>query len=138
MTRLYVLLCIVVAAATLAASLILYPQMPEIIPTHWNIQGQIDGHGHKQRRKPRQGQRDGGSAGVCPLDMHALSRRGSHVGPDQVRMEKGWTDGGGNRPCSERACQQNQGLGHQQASGQALTPAFRLASFPFHVPWPMR
>jgi uncharacterized membrane protein len=48
MTRIYVILCIVVAAATLAASLILYPQMPEKIPTHWNIQGEIDGYGHKQ------------------------------------------------------------------------------------------
>lgn len=48
MTRIYVLLCIVVAVATLAASLVLYPQMPEKIPTHWNIQGEIDGYGHKQ------------------------------------------------------------------------------------------
>lgn len=48
MTRIYVLLCVVIVAATLAASLILYPQMPEKIPTHWNIQGQIDAYGPKQ------------------------------------------------------------------------------------------
>ncbi|MCE9526418.1 MAG: DUF1648 domain-containing protein [Planctomycetales bacterium] len=48
MTRIYVILCIVLAVAALAASLILYPQLPEKIPTHWNIQGQIDAYGQKQ------------------------------------------------------------------------------------------
>lgn len=48
MTRIYVILCIVLTVATLAASLILYPQLPEKIPTHWNIQGQIDAYGPKQ------------------------------------------------------------------------------------------
>lgn len=48
MTRIYVILCIVVVVATLAASLILYPQMPEKIPTHWNIHGEIDGYGQKE------------------------------------------------------------------------------------------
>ncbi len=47
MTRIYVILCIVLTVATLAASLILYPQMPEKIPTHWNIQGEIDAYGQK-------------------------------------------------------------------------------------------
>jgi uncharacterized membrane protein len=47
MTRIYVILCIVLTVATLSASLILFPQMPEKIPTHWNIQGEIDGYGQK-------------------------------------------------------------------------------------------
>lgn len=34
-------------AATFAASAVLYPSMPEQIPTHWNIHGQVDGFGHK-------------------------------------------------------------------------------------------
>jgi uncharacterized membrane protein len=33
--------------AALAASLILYPRMPERVPIHWNIQGQADGFAPK-------------------------------------------------------------------------------------------
>lgn len=48
MTRIYVILSIVLTVGALAASLILYPQLPEKIPTHWNIQGEIDGYGQKE------------------------------------------------------------------------------------------
>lgn len=34
-------------AATLAYSLYLFASLPERIPTHWNIQGQVDGWGHR-------------------------------------------------------------------------------------------
>lgn len=47
MTRVYVMLCIVIALAALAASAIIYPGLPEQIPTHWNIQGEIDSYGSK-------------------------------------------------------------------------------------------
>src|SRR5439155_7833750 len=48
MTRLYFALAIAVAALTLAASAAIYPWLADIIPTHWNIHGQIDGYGSKQ------------------------------------------------------------------------------------------
>lgn len=48
MTRTYIIVSIVLTVVALAASLILYPQMPDQIPTHWNIHGQIDGYGSKQ------------------------------------------------------------------------------------------
>ena len=47
MTRLYVILCIALTVGALAVTLLLYPQMPEKIPTHWNIEGKIDGYGDK-------------------------------------------------------------------------------------------
>jgi immunity protein, SdpI family len=47
MTRFYVILSVILTAAALAASLILYPQLPAKIPIHWNIHGQIDGYGDK-------------------------------------------------------------------------------------------
>ncbi|MBQ8604433.1 MAG: SdpI family protein [Oscillospiraceae bacterium] len=33
--------------AALAVLLVAYPSMPEIIPTHWGTDGQVDGTGHK-------------------------------------------------------------------------------------------
>jgi uncharacterized membrane protein len=33
---------------TCACSLLLYPRLPAVIPTHWNIKGEIDGYGSKQ------------------------------------------------------------------------------------------
>jgi len=47
MTRVYVVLSIVLAVGAVAVTLFLYPQMPEKIPTHWNIKGEIDGYGEK-------------------------------------------------------------------------------------------
>jgi uncharacterized membrane protein len=47
MTRVYwVVACLFVVLAW-AVSAALYPGMPERIPIHWNIQGQIDGYGSK-------------------------------------------------------------------------------------------
>lgn len=48
MTRVYVVATLLLIVAALGASLVLYNQMPEKIPTHWNIQGEIDGYGSKQ------------------------------------------------------------------------------------------
>jgi uncharacterized membrane protein len=47
MTRLYVILSIALTVGAFAVTLLLYPQMPEKIPTHWNIEGKIDGYGDK-------------------------------------------------------------------------------------------
>jgi len=47
MTRLYVLVSIVLAVGALAVTVFLYRQMPDKIPTHWNIKGEIDGYGDK-------------------------------------------------------------------------------------------
>ena len=47
MTRLYIYLTVGLVALALAASLILYPRLPAVIPTHWNIEGKIDGYGSK-------------------------------------------------------------------------------------------
>ena len=44
MTRLYIVLSLLLTAAAFVATLIIYPQLPETIPTHWNIQGEVDGH----------------------------------------------------------------------------------------------
>jgi len=32
---------------SLVASLVIYPSLPETIPSHWNIRGEIDGYSHK-------------------------------------------------------------------------------------------
>lgn len=47
MTRLYVVLSLLLTAAALVATLIIYPQLPERIPIHWNIHGEVDGYGGK-------------------------------------------------------------------------------------------
>jgi uncharacterized membrane protein len=46
-TRLYIVLSLLLAAAALVATLLVYPQLPERVPIHWNIHGQVDGHGGK-------------------------------------------------------------------------------------------
>jgi len=48
MTRLYIVLSLLLAAAALLATLILYPQLPEKIPIHWNIHGVVDGYGGRE------------------------------------------------------------------------------------------
>ena len=45
MTRVYIILSLVLTAAAVASSLVVYPQLPERIPIHWNIHGQVDGYG---------------------------------------------------------------------------------------------
>ncbi|HVC96720.1 MAG TPA: DUF1648 domain-containing protein [Pirellulales bacterium] len=47
MTRFYWTLALVILLATAAASAIVYPKLPERMPTHWNIKGEIDGYGDK-------------------------------------------------------------------------------------------
>ena len=47
MTRTYIYLAIGLTALALIASLVLYPRLPAEIPTHWNIEGKIDGYGSK-------------------------------------------------------------------------------------------
>jgi uncharacterized membrane protein len=41
----YLLSCFLIMLATLAASLLVYQQLPARIPTHWNMHGEIDRHG---------------------------------------------------------------------------------------------
>jgi uncharacterized membrane protein len=43
----YWLTAIGLTVATLAGSALLYPSLPETIPTHWNIRGEVDGWGSK-------------------------------------------------------------------------------------------
>jgi uncharacterized membrane protein len=49
MTRINVhwVIAIGLVVATFAASALLYPNLPEKIPTHWNIRGQVDAYGAK-------------------------------------------------------------------------------------------
>ena len=42
--RLYLILGLV-CLLNLAAHLYFYPQMPDIIPTHWGVDGTVDGYG---------------------------------------------------------------------------------------------
>lgn len=46
-TRIYWGIGLGLTVAMFAASAILYPSMPDQVPTHWNIHGQVDGFGHK-------------------------------------------------------------------------------------------
>lgn len=45
MTRRYWMIGIAIVAATWIASAWVFPAMPERFPTHWNIRGEVDGHG---------------------------------------------------------------------------------------------
>jgi uncharacterized membrane protein len=47
MTRVYWILAIVFTLAATLASFWLYTQLPNQVPIHWNIQGQVDGYGSK-------------------------------------------------------------------------------------------
>jgi immunity protein, SdpI family len=38
---------LVFVVAAFAASAALYPRLPEAVPTHWNLHGQVDGFSHK-------------------------------------------------------------------------------------------
>lgn len=38
---------IVLFALAIVSSVILYPRLPAVIPTHWNIKGEVDGYGSK-------------------------------------------------------------------------------------------
>ena len=45
MKKRFVLWSVCVCVLTLAATLLVYRQLPDIIPSHWNAAGQLDGHG---------------------------------------------------------------------------------------------
>jgi uncharacterized membrane protein len=47
MTRVYWIITLLLIAGTVGASAWLYPSLPQQIPTHWNIKGEIDGYGNK-------------------------------------------------------------------------------------------
>ncbi|HVA49752.1 MAG TPA: DUF1648 domain-containing protein [Pirellulales bacterium] len=47
MTRIYLWFSIGLTLAAWAAALIAYPSLPQQVPTHWNIRGQVDGYGDK-------------------------------------------------------------------------------------------
>ena len=47
MTRIYWIIAFVLLAASIAAPAWLYPGLPDRIPTHWNIEGKVDGYGGK-------------------------------------------------------------------------------------------
>lgn len=47
MTRLYWIAALLFLALAAGASAWLYPSLPQQIPTHWNIRGEIDGYGDK-------------------------------------------------------------------------------------------
>jgi len=45
MTRLYVVLSLVLTGGAWVAAAAIYPQLPDKIPIHWNIHGEVDGYG---------------------------------------------------------------------------------------------
>jgi uncharacterized membrane protein len=47
MTRLYWIVAVALVVLAWGASALLYPGLPARVPTHWNIQGKIDGYGSK-------------------------------------------------------------------------------------------
>jgi|ERR1019366_1947928 uncharacterized membrane protein len=47
MKRSYFLLGFVILAAVLVATAITYPRMPQLVPTHWNVHGVVDGLSNK-------------------------------------------------------------------------------------------
>ncbi|HUK31717.1 MAG TPA: SdpI family protein [Candidatus Acidoferrum sp.] len=47
MKRNYFLVGFVILAAMLVATAIVYPRAPQLVPTHWNIQGVVDGYSNK-------------------------------------------------------------------------------------------
>jgi uncharacterized membrane protein len=47
MTRTYWMIALLILAAVWAGSAWVYPVLPQRVPTHWNIQGQVDGWGDK-------------------------------------------------------------------------------------------
>lgn len=48
MTRIYWIASVVVAVSALAVSAALYPKMPDRVPIHWNIRGEVDRYGSKE------------------------------------------------------------------------------------------
>ena len=47
MTRIYWIIALALCVASIAPPAWLYPSLPDRIPTHWNIKGEVDGYGGK-------------------------------------------------------------------------------------------
>ena len=47
MTRAYWIVGFLLVAAAIVAPALLYPSLPDRIPSHWNIEGKVDGYGGK-------------------------------------------------------------------------------------------
>lgn len=47
MTRIYWIIAVALMVASIAAPACLYADLPDRIPTHWNIRGEVDGYGGK-------------------------------------------------------------------------------------------
>jgi len=47
MTRKYYLIAMFLLAAALVATVVAYPQLPDYVPTHWNIRNQVNGYSPK-------------------------------------------------------------------------------------------
>jgi uncharacterized membrane protein len=46
-TNTYWAIALVIVAASWVGSAVMYPLLPETVPTHWNFQGQVDGYGSR-------------------------------------------------------------------------------------------
>jgi uncharacterized membrane protein len=47
MSRVYALFALAIVVAAWIGSLAVYPSMPQKVPIHWNIRGEVDGYGDK-------------------------------------------------------------------------------------------
>lgn len=47
MSRINWILAVIITAAVWVFAVVVYPRLPEQVPTHWNIRGEVDGWGHK-------------------------------------------------------------------------------------------
>ncbi len=47
MTRIYYAAAVVLIVLAFGASALLYPRLPQTVPIHWNIHGEVDGYGDK-------------------------------------------------------------------------------------------
>lgn len=45
MNRRYLLVCVVLLLLTLGATAYVYPDLPALVPIHWNMRGEVDGYG---------------------------------------------------------------------------------------------
>ncbi|HXU13090.1 MAG TPA: DUF1648 domain-containing protein [Candidatus Binatia bacterium] len=47
MTRIYYVVAVMLVVAALGVSMVFSPRLPDTVPIHWNIHGEIDGYGPK-------------------------------------------------------------------------------------------
>ena len=43
-TKRYFLVCAIIILAALAAGMVLYARLPERVPSHWNLHGDVNGY----------------------------------------------------------------------------------------------